>query len=56
MKSLRKILKKLDAFGVPYSFKYKGDEKYTTATGGLIIIIFAVIVLVLWNLFFYSIL
>ena len=45
MKSIRKFLKKLDVFGVPYSFKYKNDEKYTTATGGLTIVIFAVIVL-----------
>ena len=52
MKSLRKFLKKLDVFGVPYSFKYKGDEKYTTATGGLIIIIFAVTVLGFGTYFF----
>ena len=52
MKCLRKFLKKLDVFGVSYSFKYKNDEKYTTATGGLTIVIFAVVVLVYGVYFF----
>lgn len=45
MKTIRKFLKKLDVFGVPYSFKYKNDEKYTTATGGFTLILFSILVI-----------
>ena len=40
MKSFRKLLKKVDVFGAPYSFKYKDEDKYTTATGGFFLILF----------------
>ena len=40
MKLLRKLLKKVDVFGAPYSFKYKDEDKYTTATGGFFLILF----------------
>ena len=45
MKSVRSFLKKLDVFGMPYSFKYKNDEKYNSATGGFALILFAILVI-----------
>ena len=44
MKSFRRFLKKLDVFGTSYSFKYKNEEKYTSATGGFILILFSILV------------
>ena len=40
MKSINSFLRKIDVFGVPYSFKYKEKEKYTTALGGFFVILF----------------
>ena len=40
MKSFRNLLKKIDVFGASYSFKYKDEDKYTTATGGFFLILF----------------
>ena len=40
MKSIKSFLRKLDVFGVPYSFKYRDKEKYTTALGGLFVVLF----------------
>ena len=40
MKRLKLFLRKLDAFGVPFSFKYKGDNKYQTSLGGLFVVAF----------------
>ena len=40
MKSIKSIHRKLDAYGVAYNFKYKNQEKYTTALGGLFIVLF----------------
>ena len=45
MKVIRNILRKFDTFGVPFAFRYKGDNKYQTPAGGLIVIIFTTIVL-----------
>ena len=45
MKSVRRFLKKLDVFGMPYSFRYKNDEKYTSVTGGFALILFAILVI-----------
>ena len=42
MKSARKFFKKFDVFGVPYLFKYKNEDKYTTASGGFLLILFTV--------------
>ena len=42
MKSIKSFLRKLDVFGVPYSFKYRDKEKYTTALGGLFVVLFIV--------------
>ena len=40
MKSIKSFLRKLDVFGVPYAFKYRDKEKYTTALGGLFVVLF----------------
>ena len=40
MKDIKKFLKKLDLFGVNLNFKYQANDTYTTALGGLFIIIF----------------
>ena len=40
MKSLKSFLRKIDFFGVPFSFKYKNKEKYTTAIGGFFMVLF----------------
>ena len=45
MKSIKKLLRKVDVFGVPYNFKYESHEKYTTALGGLAVILFFVVAL-----------
>ena len=42
MKKLKTFLKKIDSFGVPYSFRYKTKENYRTSIGGLIHIIFCI--------------
>ena len=36
MKRIKSLLKKIDVFGVPFSFRYKQDDKYQTSLGGLI--------------------
>ena len=45
MKNIKSFLKKIDVFGVPYLFKYKTKDKYTTSLGGLINIIFTILVI-----------
>ena len=40
MKSLKSFLRRIDVFGVSYTFKYKEREKYTTALGGLFVLLF----------------
>ena len=40
MNSLKNFLRKIDFFGVPFSFKYKNKEKYTTAVGGFFVVLF----------------
>ena len=40
MKSIKSFLRKLDVFGVPYAFKYRDKEKFTTALGGLFVVLF----------------
>ena len=39
MKFLKSSLRKIDIFGVPYSFKFKSEEKYKTPIGGLFLIL-----------------
>ena len=42
MNKLKKICKHCDYFGVGFNFHYKGLEKYHTAIGGLIFILFII--------------
>ncbi len=43
MSIINKILKKIDQFGAPFSFKYNSKIKYPTCLGGIIFIIFCFI-------------
>jgi len=45
MKDIKKFLKKLDLFGVNLNFKYQANDTYTTALGGLFILIFGLLAL-----------
>ena len=45
MKPLKEFLRKIDSFGVSYTFKYKEKEKYTTSLGGIITLLFITITL-----------
>ena len=45
MKDIKKFLKKLDLFGVNLNFKYKANDTYTTALGGLFILMFGILAL-----------
>ena len=45
MKGIKKFLKKLDLSGLPFTFKYKSKEKYSTSLGGFILILFSLVVL-----------
>ena len=40
MKTIKKLLKKIDFFGVPYTFKYKKKERFTTPLSGLFVLLF----------------
>ena len=40
MEKLKLLFKKIDQFGVPFSFKYDSEEKYKTALGGMIFLLF----------------
>ena len=44
MRPLKRILRKVDFFGVPFSFRYNNEEKYSTSLGGLFFIVFCVVV------------
>jgi len=41
--SIKLFLRKIDIFGVPYSFKYKSEERYTTTIGGFVVILFIIL-------------
>ena len=46
MKSIRNFLRSMDIFGTTFSFRYKDKERYQTASGGIIIILFVILVLI----------
>ncbi len=46
MKAIRRLLKKCDFFGVPFSFKYRNEEKYTTSLGGFVSIAYILVVII----------
>ena len=45
MKAFKNFLRKIDIFGVSFNFKYKTKDKYSTAYGGLILLIFSFLAL-----------
>ena len=45
MKALKKFLKKIDLSGLPFTFKYKSKDKYSTSLGGLILIFYGCVVI-----------
>ena len=47
MKSIENFLLMIDIFGITYSFRYKEKEKYQTAFGGIIFLLFIVLALML---------
>ena len=47
MKVIYRTLRKLDFFGVPFSFRYNKKETFTTPLGGLFIILFTIMSLYL---------
>jgi hypothetical protein len=52
MKCIKGFLQKIDVFGVPYSFKHKKNDKYSTSLGGFIFCLFIVAVLVIGIYYF----
>ena len=44
MKNIKSFLKKIDGFGVPYFFRYKTKKNFTTSLGGLVTILFIILV------------
>ena len=45
MKSIKNFFRKLDLSGLPFTFKYKSKDRYTTSLGGFILILFSIVVL-----------
>ena len=43
MKLIKDFLRKIDVFGVTYSFRYKSKEKYSTSLGGLFVFLFSIL-------------
>ena len=52
MKSIENFLLMIDIFGITYSFRYKEKEKYQTAFGGIIFLLFVVLALMLGIYYF----
>ena len=49
---IKKLLKKFDVFGIPFSFKYKNEGSYTTALGGFFFILFLIVLSVVGIYYF----
>jgi len=47
MEAFKNFFQTVDIFGITYAFRYKGKEKYQTAFGGFIVILFLILVLVM---------
>jgi len=54
METLKKILRKIDFFGVNFSFKFNKNESYSTSLGGLFMLIFFIVGLYLGISKFFS--
>ena len=52
IKKIKQILKKFDFFGVPFSFRYQAEDKYTTSLGGFFFIAFCVAVVTIMIYYF----
>ena len=52
MKCFKGFLQKIDVFGVPYSFKHKKNEKYTTSLGGFVLLLFIIAVVIIGIYYF----
>ena len=52
MKSIKGFLRQIDVFSVPLSFRYKGRVYYSTSLGGLFIILFIIVILVVGIYYF----
>ena len=44
---MKQILRKMDAFAVPFSFKHRSNDKYGTALGGFFVFLFCIAVIVI---------
>ena len=52
METIKSILRKIDLFGVPFSFKYQSEEKFTTVFGGLVVTFFSLFSLMMGIYYF----
>jgi len=52
MESIKSFLRRIDPFGVPFSFKFKSKENYTSSTGGLFLLLFMGLALILFVYYF----
>ncbi len=52
MESIKSFLRRIDPFGVPFSFKFKSKENYTSSTGGLFLLLFIGLALILFVYYF----
>ena len=52
MKEIKSFLRSIDIFGTTFSFRYKDRERYQTIKGGLIIILFIILVLIVGIYYF----
>ena len=47
MNTTKKVLKKIDIFGVPFFFKYENEDKFSSSLGGLIFILFCIFIMIM---------
>ena len=52
MKKIKSFLRSIDIFGTTFSFRYKDRERYQTIEGGIIIILFIILVLIVGIYYF----
>ena len=52
MKNIKKFIKKIDLFAVPFVFKYKNNYKYYSSLGGLMSLLFIITVLIIGIYYF----
>ena len=52
MRTIRNFLKTIDIFGITFSFRYKDKERYQTSFGGLMVMIFLILVVLVGIYYF----